>query len=37
MARHIVTIHEIGEDGRIIHMRAYWEMEPTMATLKPAP
>lgn len=31
----IVTVHEIGADGRIVHMRAHWEMERTMATLKP--
>jgi len=31
----IVTIHTIGDDGKIIQMRAHWEMDRTIATLKP--
>ena len=30
----IVTIHTINDDGQIIQMRAHWEMERTMASLK---
>ena len=30
----IVTIHTIGDDGKIVPMRAHWEMERTIASLK---
>lgn len=31
----IITVHTIGEDGKIISMRAHWDMERTMASLRP--
>lgn len=30
----LVTIHEVGDDGRIRHMRAHWEPERAMATAR---
>lgn len=30
----LVTIHEIGEDGRVVHMRAHWEPERAIATAR---
>lgn len=33
----LVTVHEVGEDGRIVHMRAYWEPERAMATARQEP
>ena len=33
----LITVHEVGDDGRVVSMKAYWEPDRTMATYTAAP